>query len=222
MPVFRLRSAQWDSRLRGSPDVTLRGAEYFTLVPSGIASAETFGLPGIVLAPYNVAPAAIPSGEAFGVTLLRSAVSPSGIATSEAFGIVVLGQFSLLQPDGIVSEEVFGVAKANLRLKLLGGIASAEGFGVPHLFAPVAPAGIPSGETFGNPILIPGRVVVLVQGIASEEAFGFSTVPEPNVNWVRPEDRLQNQFIAVVRQPFVVLIPAHGSIKLVQGVEPTV
>lgn len=73
-----------------SGDVVV-GADH-TVTPGGIASAEAFGAPAVVvIQPVLIEPASIISGEAFGsplvVVVQPQTVAPGGVPSSEAFGV---------------------------------------------------------------------------------------------------------------------------------------
>ena len=90
---------------------SLQAAASQTLSPTGIASAEAFGTPKLVIVIF---PSGIPSAEAFGTATLAAsiAVDPTGIPSAEAFGTALLEQEAgtLILVGGIPSEEVFGIA----------------------------------------------------------------------------------------------------------------
>ena len=107
-------------------------------------------------------------------------VSPSGIASLEAFGTTVIDTAVTITVTGIASEEAFGTTVLALGgvTILPAGIETAEAFGTPVLTGGVviAPNGIPSEELFGTATLATGPVTILPAGIASAEA-----VPAPNL-----------------------------------------
>lgn len=144
--------------------------------PTGIASAQAFGLPiqagpvtavGITTAEVfgsaqlNLeigAAGAIASAEMFGSPQLDLAVAPSGIGTAEVFG---LSQLDLqVSPPSISSGEVFGAPIVSVsggeQTLTPSGIASLELFGAPQLNLSLSPGGISSAEAFGNPIVSGG------------------------------------------------------------------
>jgi hypothetical protein len=134
------------------------------IVPTGAATAETFGVAvvtGTGGTQYIVANSA-PSQEAFGTaTVLRgvATISAAGaIASLEAFGTPT----RVLQPYiiggvGVVSGEVFGTARL-MRYLLASGIASAESVGTPNVeLATLIFIGIPSAEAFGYAIITGGK-----------------------------------------------------------------
>jgi len=87
--------------------------EYFlqTISPGGIASAEAFGMPTMLL---YLTPSGIASLEAFGSPEVLEIIIPTGIASAEAFGApVVAGPIIAV---GIPSAEAFGTSQLNFTL----------------------------------------------------------------------------------------------------------
>ena len=80
----------------------------------GIASAEAFGTPSLILV---IQPVGIASAEAFGIPFLEVTVSPSGIASAEAFGTpnVIL----VIRLVGISSSEAFGIPVVTVSIPLV-------------------------------------------------------------------------------------------------------
>jgi hypothetical protein len=120
-------------------------------------------------------PLGIPSGQAFGTTVLTVGwvLQPSGIATAQAFGTAsVIKLLQFLQPSGIASAQAFGTALVKKMLQILSltaGISTAEAFGVPRTRLYLLPSGIISQEIFGSLKL---NFKVYPSGIVTQVTFG--------------------------------------------------
>lgn len=118
-----------------------------TIVATGIASGESFGLPTMGSL-GSIIPTGITSGETFGSLDLKGFISGiTGIPTGEVFGTPMF--VGVLSPTGIGSTESFGGASI-LITSVVTGITSAEAFGTPALAAVITPTGITSAEAFGS------------------------------------------------------------------------
>lgn len=105
----------------------------FLLAPPGIASAELAGSPSLAVGPAFILPGGVVSGEAFGTaafTLLNN-VTLVGIPSDEGLGTPAMGVFMRL--SGVPSAEAFGtmILAGVFYMSDVGGIASAEAFGIP-------------------------------------------------------------------------------------------
>ena len=176
---------------------------YTAMFPQSIPSQEAFGIPTLVPAPVSITPNGIASEEAFGIPSLVYMIDPPSIVSEEAFGLptILIGSVSILAPNGIPSEEAFGnptLVQAPLYAILPNSILSGEAWGTPtfalqDFIYPIGIEsgeawgllvigkqlilqGIPSGESFGEPILLMGSGFVYPNGIESAEAFGNPTV----------------------------------------------
>ncbi len=114
-----------------------------TLHPSGIASAEAFGLAWAHGAPQYITATAIPSAELVAAPRLQLFVRPSGIASGEAWGgvLVAPGPRTVSPP----------------------GIPSATGIGAPAITpgrVVLHPSGVASAAIFGA-VTVTGQTVVL-------------------------------------------------------------
>jgi len=137
------------------------GVLYVPVTPLAIASGEAFGTAAISVGPYTASPTGIASGEAFGFLFITGnvTVSPVGIGTAEAFGTTYTNSVVTVPPVGIPSGESFGSPALNSN----GG----------KLVQPAA--GIPSGESFGM-LTISGRITIRPGGISTKLAFGQAVV----------------------------------------------
>lgn len=90
-----------------------QGGGPVTLLPTSIASAESFGTTTIVEGGVDLLPTAIPSAEAFGTATLVSGtitLQPTSILSAEAFGTpTIISGGVILEPGSIASAEVFGI-----------------------------------------------------------------------------------------------------------------
>lgn len=135
-----------------------------TILPSGISSAEAFGLAAVIIQQF-ILPSGIASGEAFGIAVVvpgEVIILPSGISSAEAFGtaIVIPGSVIIL-PTGIASQEAFGTAV------VVAGSAI------------ILPSGIASGEAFGTAVVTLASAVqqfLYPTGITSQQAFGTARI----------------------------------------------
>jgi|GEM_PF-1428486 len=108
--------------------------EALTILPTGIASLETFGTSIITAGAVTLLPTAIASAEAIGAhTLQPGAVTllPTAIASLEAFGTAIISGTGTILPTGIASLETFGtsIITAGALTISPSSIASAEAFG---------------------------------------------------------------------------------------------
>lgn len=132
----------------GQPVITASGASIVDV--GGIASLEAFGQPSLTAV---VSAQGIASLEEFGLLDLSASLTLQGIASGEAFGqpTVTFGAASIVDAGGISSLEAFG----NLTLTVLvqaQGTASQEAFGQPSISTGVTltgVGGIASAEAFG-------------------------------------------------------------------------
>lgn len=154
-----------------------------TILPTAIASGESFGTATLLPGGVSIQPGAIASGEALGnptVVAGTAYIQPASIASAEVVGTYTLFAGGVtVAPNSIASAEALGSpALVATAVILPTGIASAEAVGTPSLraTATILPAAIGSGETLGTPTLLPGGVLIIVNGIASDEA-----VPNPAV-----------------------------------------
>ncbi len=133
------------------------GAAPQNVNPTGIASAEAFGTPTL-LVDQTVSPTGLASAEAFGTPRLDYIIFPVGIASGEAFGSPAIDTGGNINPVGIVSAEAFGTPRLDITVSPIG-IPSAEAFGGLLRFdQEVRPTGIISQETFGAPTIQGGEV----------------------------------------------------------------
>ena len=139
-----------------------------TISPTGIASAEAIGAPGVSA---TVAPTGVASAQAMGAPSIAATLAPTGIATGEALGTPsVAGGIS---PTGIASAQALGAPSVAAGIATTG-IASGEAFGVPVVAAAgLFPVGIGSAEAIGQPAV--GASVAPI-GIGTSEEFGRPTV----------------------------------------------
>jgi len=146
-------------------------------VPS-IASAEAFGTPVVTPGLVAVAPSGIPTAEAFGLPQVNLTIYPTAIASAEAFGSPTVVVGGLVSPTGIPSAEAFGTPTVTPGAVTLlpAGIPSMEAFGTPSVANVISPTGIVSAEAFGTPAVVVGAVTVTVTGIPSAEAFGVTVL----------------------------------------------
>lgn len=185
----------------GAPTITISAPP---VSPTGIASAEAFGLPAASTT-LIASPAAIAPSEAVGAPSISTALtvspsgvatagalgtpsltatltaSPTGIATAEALGAPSLSATLTVSPGGIAGAEAVGVPTVSPSITASpAGIATGEALGAPSLSIPIgtSPAGIASGEIFGTPT-IGGNLNTFPPGIASAQAFGSPTISNP-------------------------------------------
>lgn len=136
------------------------------IIASGIASVEAFGEPEVQFVLQTLLPDAIATAEAFGAAQLNLWLHLTGIATAGVFGTpVVTGP---IIASGIGSSEAFGTSKVNFIL-LPSGLVSTEAFGTGKIVLFLIPTAIGSGEAFGTSQL---NFIVFPTGLASSEAFG--------------------------------------------------
>lgn len=134
--------------------IIVAGATAFdqTITCTGIASAEAFGTPNVVVV---ITPTGIPSGEAFGSTTVQGALSPTGIPSGEAFGSPVVSIQQFITVTGIPSAEAFGSPSLQL--------------GYPQSLTMI---GIPSEQAFGFPTVANRSVQVLTPNTVQETPAG--------------------------------------------------
>jgi len=175
----------------GQPDISAN------LTTLGIDGSEAFGSPTVSTDAFISNAGNIAGAEALGQADVSLSLSTSGLATAEAMGqpalaadILVLhprrlledGYFRLLEDGGfrllegvslggIESAEAYGVPDLSLGISV-AGVVSAEAFGMGSLWAEVSVAGLPSEETFGTPTVSTNVFLTDVGGIASAEAIG--------------------------------------------------
>jgi hypothetical protein len=139
-------------------------------------------------------------------------VSPTGIPSGTAFGTTVVTRIPgpTLTPTGIPSATAFGVATVTpgaVTVNVAGqGIPSAEAFGNPTQLPGflMVPSGIPSREAFGSHTVTPGPVTVSPLGITSLESFGDFIVTKiqvaiPSVLFTKPSTTIQYEMTVVRR-----------------------
>lgn len=152
------------------------GAPTQTIIPSGIASGESFGSHTIYNSDQYILPSGIASGESFGTPQLNLTIQATGIASGEALGTPQLNLRILA--SAIASGEAFGTPTLGLYI-LPSGIASGEAFGTTIIYNSdqyILPSGIPSGEAFGTTIIYNSDQYIIIGGIPSGEAFGTALV----------------------------------------------
>ena len=166
----------------GGPTVSY-SAPSSNLVPTGIASAETFGTP-VRTSTITLVPTALASAEAFGTPVRTSTIAlvPVGIASAEVFGTPVRTSTITLVPTALASAEAFGTPVRTSTIALVPvGIASAEAMGAPVIglgTLQVVAVGIGTAEALGAPT-IAASVSLAATGIGSGEAFGSPTLAAP-------------------------------------------
>jgi hypothetical protein len=161
-----------------------------SISPAGISSAQAIGSPSVSA---GIAPSGIVSAEVLGVPSLAASIIAAAIASSEAAGSPAIS--ATLALTGIPSSEVLGLPIVGAASDIIGagGIVSAEGFGVPALFATISGGSIISSETIGAPIIsasvsassIPSSedlgspslsAALAIAGIISLETFGLPSI----------------------------------------------
>lgn len=148
----------------------------------GIGSAENFGIPAVIRTPPALGllpsdtlypdPNLYPQGP-IGVTI----VAPASIPSAQAFGIlqILAGPKTISNAGDISSAEAFGQPSVGTTISGVGGIGSAEAVGTPSLVRiAIGVGGIGSQESFGTPSIGLGLFFVVsgVGNITSAEAFG--------------------------------------------------
>jgi hypothetical protein len=148
-----------------------------TSVP-GVASAQSFGAITFRLTGVPVSVAGVPSAQAFGKLGLKFTVT--GIPSAQQFGSINL--LYRAPVGGVASAQQFGVP-STLRSFTVPGVLSAQAFGVARALYVVQPAGLASAQRFGILTGRPGRVILALAGLPSEQAFGAAHIA--NV-WISP------------------------------------
>jgi hypothetical protein len=156
----------------------------------GIASLEAFGLPDVAPGAASILPTGIATDESFGTPLITLYVTPTGIASGLAFGSPTVSPGAVsITPTGIESDESFGTPTLVMHIYPLG-IETEEAFGDPVVDSggdgqSISPTGIPTGASFGSHTLTTGGVLIVPTGIASGQAFG-SPIVSPGVVLIAP------------------------------------
>ncbi len=182
---------------RGIPSSEAVGTPTLTnklIVPEGIASAETFGTPNLIV-PQIITLTGIASAEAVGTpSIVRpDTVIPETIVSAEQVGTPAIVRAGVIEPTGIVSAEAFGTPElVTLEQDVLPeAITSTEIFGTPTIVQyathRVIPTGIGTGLTFGTPTIVGApNAPVQPAPIISRERFGLPRItvgiPEGPVN----------------------------------------
>lgn len=139
-----------------------------TLLPTGISTVEALGAASLSLA---LLPTGISTTEAEGSPSFSQIVTFSGLTSAESIGALTLSE--VIAFSGIPSAEAFGTSGLSFIMYLDGlGTAEAMGAFVVQNAGELFIGGIPSGETFGQPVVDRGPAFVLPPGIASAEAIG--------------------------------------------------
>ncbi len=155
-----------------------------SIVIPGISSTESLGSVTLSVGELDLSPAGIPSGEAFGTSVLSTGLilNPSGISSNEAFGDPALTEGTVsVTPSSVSSEEVFGDPIVGIGISVVqpSGITTDEALGAAELNpgpVSVSPSGIASAEAFGSDVVVPGPINLAAFGIASSEIFGVHTI----------------------------------------------
>lgn len=144
-----------------------------TAAPTGIVSAEAWGTPALIRA---LSPTGIPSAEAWGTASVIRALTPTGIPSAEAWGVPSLA--AVMNAFGIASAEAWGqpVISAGGATLIAVGIPSAEAWGTQALQPRTAPVGIASAEAWGTPLVGGAAGTISAQGIPSAEAWGLPSL----------------------------------------------
>lgn len=116
---------------------------------------------------------------------LENSILPQAIGTAEAFGALsVVPQAITLIVSGIPTSEAFGNSGLNLGV-VAGGVPSGENFGVPQLLpgsVSVSAMGIPSQESIGLLTIVVGAETIQPVGVDTGEAFGVTQVLPQHVD----------------------------------------
>lgn len=199
-PTFMVRFSE--SNMGGAGAVAtisgIRMTVYYgslTAAPSGIASAEAFGLLRVYGPTQKIilgggggiaygarayggggggGPAGsggIPSREAFGTPTVippRQTIAPAGIPSGQAFGLDHIVSIDHILPTGIPSREAFGTPLLTRRA-----------------FVNLVPAGIASAQAMGTPTVRPAAVTIRPVGIVSAELVGRASFIIPGTTGAR-------------------------------------
>jgi hypothetical protein len=201
---------QWGEAQWGSIEEVVVIAN--TILPSGIASQETFGTPRFaVLGPVGIASEEfVGFPDLIGTPGATGTIEPTSIGSDEAFGTATLTEGATIFPTGIPSEfdmdlHTVGAPVATIQPS---GIASAEAFGRPTLFRlanpPVPAAGTVTAKKLCSPLgLIRAEVFVdapdpafILPDVYGDFALGGIRGPCPTVLVTRTS-------------PFVYVAAAH-------------
>jgi|GEM_PF-5250404 len=144
-----------------------------TIAPAAIPSAEQHGTSLVAVAqPQTISPASITSAEAFGTTAVAQALAVTAIPSTERFGNATVTPGTVtISPAGIPSGQAFGFTTTTAFISP-AGIRSTERFGNAALGLTVAPVGIPSAESSGSHAVVAGVVTISPVGIPSAEVVG--------------------------------------------------
>lgn len=117
----------------GTPTIILAGV----LRPSAIAPQEIFGVAEVIVA-NRIVPAGLSSGEFFSQHTIVSTIRAGVVVSQETFGPITLTNFTnKLAPLGIASETVFGDVNTVVnRVMTAFSLDSAEAFGKVLVFSP--------------------------------------------------------------------------------------
>jgi hypothetical protein len=97
-------------------------------------------------------------------------IYPDGVPSEESIPIPMVWYDQDILVDGIDSEEALGDIGVHMHVTDVGGIASAQAFGLPRFAYVISPQGITSQEVLGDPVVT--FLITDAGDIASEEAFG--------------------------------------------------
>ena len=151
------------------------------IVPTGIASVESFGSAVLTTGNVNLVPTGIASVESFGSAVLTTGnvnLVPTGIASVSGLGSATLTQGAVsLAPTPITSDETFGSATLALgAVEIIpSGIGTDESFGNSTLSYHIHPNGLTSQESVPSPVVLPPTSVLFPAGIPTAEALGTTT-----------------------------------------------
>jgi hypothetical protein len=181
------------------------------ILPTSVASGESFGSAALSVGPVSVAPASVGSAESFGAAQVATNVAPSAIPSGEAFGVPTAVRDLAFAPVSIVSGESFGTPALSVgpATVLAPFVPSAEAFGQPAAQpgpVSVSPSGIGSSESWGAPAAA-AFTGVAVSSIPSAEAFGIAALATGPVAVLAPFIPSAGTF----GSPLVIRGPAPGS-----------
>lgn len=191
------------------------------LEPVAIPSAESLGMPSLVLGTVTLQPVGGVSSENIPAPTLAASItiSPNSIESLASVGIpeVSIGPLAIT-PTSIASLEAFGVPDLipQAVTLIIDAIASEEALGTPNIYSTIAisPPGVGSAEVFGLTEVIPGTVVITVAGIESAELFGIPFVKPPAYDWSWTGEVDQRGRMQMAKQGYLLLVNTSGDIIL--------